>query len=66
MAMTRLSLRKIRDMVRLHHAAALSNRAIARAINVSASTVSDCLSRPQLPFENRRQLLVASAAGDRT
>jgi transposase len=45
MAMTRLSLRKIRDMVRLHHAAALSNRAIARAINVSASTVSDCLGR---------------------
>lgn len=38
-------MRKIRDIVRLHHAAALSNRAIARAIGVSASTVSDCLGR---------------------
>ena len=38
-------MRKIRDIVRLHHAAALSNRAIARAIKASASTVSDCLSR---------------------
>jgi len=38
-------MRKIRDIVRLHHAAALSNRAIARAIGVSASTVSDCLRR---------------------
>lgn len=38
-------MRKIRDVLRLHHAAALSNRAIARAIKVSASTVSDCLSR---------------------
>ena len=45
MAYTRLSMRKIRDIVRLHHAAGLSNRAIARAIKVSASTVSDCLSR---------------------
>ena len=38
-------MRKIRDIVRLHHAAALSNRAIARAIKASASTVSDGLSR---------------------
>ena len=38
-------MRKIRDIVRLHHAAGLSNRAIARAIKVSASTVSDCLGR---------------------
>ena len=38
-------MRKIRAIVRLHHAAALSNRAIARAIKASASTVSDCLSR---------------------
>ncbi|MDP6951909.1 MAG: IS21 family transposase, partial [Alphaproteobacteria bacterium] len=45
MATTRLSMRKIRDVLRLHHAAALSNRAIGRAIEVSASTVSDCLGR---------------------
>jgi len=38
-------MRKIRDIVRLHYSAALSNRAIARAIRVSASTVSDCLVR---------------------
>jgi transposase len=38
-------MRKIRDIVRLHHAAGLSTRAIARAIKVSASTVSDCLVR---------------------
>lgn len=42
-ATTRLSMRKIRDIVQLHHAAALSNRAIARAITVSASMVGDCL-----------------------
>ena len=45
MAYTRLSMRKLRDILRLHFAAALSNRAIARAIGVSASTVSDCLVR---------------------
>ncbi len=38
-------MRKIRDVLRLHHDATLSNRAIARAIKVSASTVSDCLAR---------------------
>ena len=38
-------MRKLRDILRLHFAAALSNRAIARAIGVSASTVSDCLVR---------------------
>ena len=45
MAYMRLSMRKIREILRLHHAAALSNRAIGRAIGVSASTVSDCLGR---------------------
>jgi len=38
-------MRKLRDILRLHFAASLSNRAIARAIGVSASTVSDCLAR---------------------
>ena len=39
-------MRKIRDIVRLHHASRTAdNRAIARAIKASASTVSDCLSR---------------------
>jgi len=45
MAYTRLSMRKISDILRLHHAAELSNRAIGRAIGVSSSTVSDCLGR---------------------
>lgn len=48
MANTRLSMRKIRDILRLHHAAALSNRAVARAIRISASTVSDCLARARV------------------
>jgi DNA-binding transcriptional regulator LsrR (DeoR family) len=38
-------MRKLRDILRLHFTAALSNRAIARAIGISASTVSDCLVR---------------------
>jgi hypothetical protein len=45
MAYTRLSMRKLRDILRLHFVAALTNRAIARAIGVSPSTVSDCLAR---------------------
>ena len=45
MATTRLSMRKIYEIMRLHFAAALSHRAIARAVKVSASTVSDCLGR---------------------
>ena len=38
-------MRKLSDILRLHFAAALSNRAIVRAIGVSASTVSDFLVR---------------------
>ena len=66
-------MRKIRDIVRLHHAAALSNRAIARAIKASASTVSDCLSRaraaniawplPESMSENGGDKLVHGSGG---
>ena len=45
MAYTRLSMRKTREILRLHHRAALSNRAIARSLKLSASTVSECLAR---------------------
>ena len=45
MAYTRLSMRKTREILRLHHSAALSNRAIARSLKLSASTVSECLAR---------------------
>ena len=45
MAYTRLSMRKTREILRLHHSAALSNRAIARSLKLSASTVSECLGR---------------------
>ena len=38
MAYTRLSMRKTREILRLHHSAALSNRAIARSLKLSAST----------------------------
>ena len=45
MAYTRVSMRKTREILRLHHSAALSNRAIARSLKLSASTVSECLAR---------------------
>ena len=45
MAYTRVSMRKTREILRLHHSAALSNRAIARSLKLSASTVSACLAR---------------------
>ena len=45
MAYTRLSMRKTREILRLHHTAALSNRAIARSLKLSPATVSDCLAR---------------------
>ena len=36
------------DILRLRHEAALSERAIARSLHVSRSTVSDVLTRAQL------------------
>lgn len=45
MANTRLSMRKTREILRLHHTADLSNRGIARSLGVSPATVSDCLCR---------------------
>ena len=41
MAYTRLSMRKTREILRLHHSAALSNRAIARSLKLSPATVTD-------------------------
>jgi len=38
-------MRKIREVLRLHHEAGLSNRAIARACKVSNSTVGEYLIR---------------------
>ena len=46
MAQERLSVRKIREILRLHDAG-LSNRAIARACNISNSTVGEYLQRAQ-------------------
>jgi transposase len=45
MPQERLTVRKIRDVLRLHHQAELSNRAIARTCKVSNSTVGDYLAR---------------------
>ena len=45
MTQERLSMRKIREVLRLKHEAGLSNRAIARACCVSNSTVGDYLQR---------------------
>ena len=43
----RLSMRKIREVLRLHHEASLSRRAIARCLNISDSTVRLYLERAQ-------------------
>src|SRR3990172_64121 len=45
MAQERLTLRKIREILRLKHTAGLSNRAIAGACRISNSTVGDYLRR---------------------
>jgi transposase len=47
MPQERLPLRKIREVIRLHHETDLSNRAIARACRISNSTVGDYLARAE-------------------
>ena len=41
-------MRKIQDVLRLHHECGRSNREIARTVQVSPSTVADYLRRAQL------------------
>jgi transposase len=45
MAQRRLSMRKIREILRLKHEAGLSNRAIARACSIGKETVREYLGR---------------------
>ena len=45
MAKKRLSMRKIKDILRLHHEAGLSNRAIAQTLGIGYGTVVDYLKR---------------------
>ena len=45
--MMRLSMRKIRDVLRLHHECGCQHRQIALACEMSPSTVSDYLSRAE-------------------
>ena len=47
MSQERLPVRKIREVIRLHHEAGLSNRAIARVCKVSNSTVGEYLRRAE-------------------
>ena len=47
MPQERLPVRKIKEVIRLHHEAGLSNRAIARACSISNSTVGEYLSRAE-------------------
>jgi len=47
MPQERLPVRKIREVIRLHHQAGLSNRGIARVYNVSNSTVGEYLARAE-------------------
>ena len=47
MPQERLSVRKIREVIRLHFEARLSNRAVARACQVSNSTVGEYLARTE-------------------
>lgn len=44
----RLSMRKIEEVLRLHHACGRTNREIARAVGASPTTVADYLRRAQL------------------
>jgi transposase len=44
----RLSMRKIEEILRLHHACGRTNREIARAVQASPTTVADYLRRAQL------------------
>ena len=48
MAYTRLSMRKIEEVLRLHHECGRSNRAIAEAVRASPTTVGAYLRRAQL------------------
>jgi len=48
MPAVRLSMRKIKEILRLKFGRGLSNRAIARSVQVSPATVSDCLMRAKL------------------
>ena len=47
MSQERLPVRKIREVLRLHHEAGLSNRAIARVCKVSNNTVGEYLARAE-------------------
>lgn len=47
MPQERLPLRKIREVIRLHHETELSNRAIAQACRISNSTVGEYLARAE-------------------
>ena len=48
MAKRRLSMRKIREVLRLYHAAGMSVRAIARSVKASPSTVGEYIRRAQV------------------
>ena len=45
MAAKRLSMRKIREILRLRHERGLTHRTIARAVHVGAATVSEYLAK---------------------
>jgi transposase len=45
MAQKRLSVRKIREILRLRHEQGLSHREVARSLSMGATSVGDCLSR---------------------
>jgi transposase len=47
MANTRLSMRKIKEVLRLTHDGGLSERQVARSLNLSRSTVKDYRARAQ-------------------
>ena len=57
-------MRKIREVLRLYFAAALSVRAIARSVCVSPSTVGDYLRRAEVAGLSRRGTVVLVAEPD--
>ena len=47
MAMKRLTMRKLKEILRLHHASGLSRRSVAAALNIAYGTVVNYLNRAQ-------------------
>jgi DNA-binding transcriptional regulator LsrR (DeoR family) len=57
----RLSMRHIREVLRLHYSVGMSQRAVARSLGLAQGTVSKQIPQPNPP--RRADLAVATGAG---